>query len=73
MKLARSLLVLVSRTESRAPASTEEKSDYQIKELRSEDEWHKSAYGNLVKETSVNLAECYKGIISFLNSKLFRI
>ncbi len=39
---------------------TEGKSDHNIKELRSEDEWHRKAFKDLAKELDILVVDCYK-------------
>jgi len=41
-------------------SDTEEVDDYEIKELRSEDEWHRLGYKNLAMDGDIMVADCLK-------------
>ncbi len=64
MILARSFQISSSALLRNQPSSgTEEVDDSDIKELRSEDEWHRLAYKKLAKEGDEMVADSHKSII----------
>ena len=68
MILARSFHISSNSFLRYQPSSgTEEKDDSDIKELRSEDEWHRLAYKKLAKDGDEMVADSNKSIILFIN------
>ena len=67
MILARSFQV--SSSAWHKSSDSEEVDDYEIKELRSEDEWHRLAYKNLAMDGDIMVADCLKSN-SFSNAVL---